>query len=321
MSNSRMIRKNIKQATNRKMQVMTSTGRLTILTLLVTALFSLLLFPSFAVAQSQQKTFVSAKAAAAELFAIVEGSTSTTVEELLGTEYLYLLPLDELDEEDRMLFIYAWRNSHKLVAGKNKATLIELGARQWTFPIPLLKNSQGWYFDTQAGAEVVKTRSIGRNELSTMQAALAYYDAQNEYAEQDRNGDGILEYAQQFISTADKQDGLYWNVKTGEPLSPLGSLFTTDKAQGAYHGYHYKILTAQGSHARGGSRNYLVAGQMRFGFALLAWPAEYDESGVMSFQVNHDGTLYEKDLGSNTDDIAAEISSYDPGEGWKPVAK
>ena len=287
--------------------------------LLLTILLSLILSPSLLMAQAQQTIFASAEAAADKLYEIVETMDRASVAAVFGSEYLYLLPLDEIDEQDRILFTTAWKESHKLVAGEKQEIIIEVGSGEWEFPIPLVKNSEGWYFDTAAGAETVRTRSIGRNELSTMQAALAYYDAQNEYSEQDRNGDGVLEFAQKFISTEGKQDGLYWDVEPGETLSPLGSLFSNDKSEGAYHGYHYKILKEQGKNARGGAHSYMSGERMKFGFALLAWPAEYGYTGVMSFLINHDGILYEKDLGFDTDKVIDEMNSFEPAEGWVRV--
>lgn len=287
---------------------------------LTTILFLLAFAPFFVAAQplavTEQMSFATAEAAADKLYEVVVAKDASSVAALFGAEYLYLLPLDEIDAHDRSLFISAWDKSHKLIAGKKEEMFIEVGIVGWTFPIPLQKNEKGWYFDTVAGAEIVQTRRIGRNELSTMQAALAYYDAQKEYSEQDRNGDGVLEYAQQFISAPGKKDGLYWQVKPGETESPLGSLFANDTPEGAYHGYYYKILKAQGETARGGSYNYMLGDHMKYGFALVAWPAEYGDLGVVSFLISHDGVLYEKNLGTDTDQLVAEINSFDPGDGW-----
>lgn len=290
--------------------------------LVSTILFLSLVFsPSFIMAQSQQTFFATAEAAADKLYNIVSTRDRASVAALLGTEYLYLLPLDEIDEQDRIHFISAWKDAHQLVPGENKEIMINVGPGGWQFPIPLVKGNEGWYFDTVAGAEVVKTRSIGRNELSTMQAVLAYYDAQNEYSERDRNGDGVLEFAQKFISTDGKQDGLYWEVQSDEALSPLGSLFTSKKSEGAYHGYHYKILKQQGESARRGAFSYMSGEHMRYGFALVAWPAEYGNTGVMSFLINHNGILYEKDLGLETDNVIEKLDSFDPDEGWIQTKK
>lgn len=281
---------------------------------LITA-FLLLAFAPGAL-MAQQSSFSSAEIAAEKLHSAVLEKNKASVKTLLGAENLYLLPLDEIDDYDRTLFINAWKKSHKLIAGKKGEMFIEVGTLGWTFPIPLKKNTEGWFFDTVAGADIVKTRRIGRNELSTMQSVLAYFDAQKEYAEQDRNGDGVLEYAQKFISSTGKKDGLYWDVKHDEPPSPLGALFSAKTPERAYHGYYYKILKAQGEHASDGSYSYMMGDRMRSGFALVAWPAEYGESGVMSFMINHDGVLYEKNLGTDTNEIIAQMDSFEPNETW-----
>lgn len=286
--------------------------------LLTTSLLVILLLFTFTAlpVAAQQTTFDTAEAAADKLYNDVTAKDRASIKALFGSENLHLLPLEDIDEQDRESFINAWKKSHKLIAGKKDQVFIEVGLLAWTFPIPLQKNANGWYFDVLTGQDIIRTRSIGRNELSTMQAALAYYDAQKEYAGQDRNANGTFEYAQQFISTPGKKDGLYWPVKSGEPLSPLGSLFTGDITKGAYHGYYFKILKEQGKGARGGAYSYLSRNRMKFGFALLAWPAEYGETGVMSFLINHDGVLFEKDLGTGTEGLVTKISAFEPGEGW-----
>ncbi len=265
---------------------------------------------------AQQAFFSTAEKAADKLHEVVLAKDPAAVKTMLGSENINLLPLEEIDELDRNLFLNAWKKSYQLIAGKKDQFFIGVGKLGWTFPIPLVKGKNGWYFDTAAGIEIIKTRRIGRNELSSIQAAMAYYDAQKEYAEQDRNGDGSLEYAQKFLSTPGKKDGLYWAVKSGESPSPLGSLFAAETPEGAYHGYYYKILKGQGKNAKGGAYNYLSGKRMNYGFALLAWPAEYGDSGVMSFSINQDGILYEMDLGSDTDKLAPKMTLFNPDEGW-----
>jgi len=179
-----------------------------------------------------------------------------------------------------------------------------------------------------AGKEELLNRRIGRNELHTVKVCLAYVDAQREYALKDHDGDGLLEYAQKFSSTKGKKDGLYWEAKEGEEQSPIGPLTAQAVKEGCtgrkpgdnpvpYHGYFYKILKAQGKNAPGGAHDYLVKGNMIGGFALVAYPAEYGDSGVMTFIVNHDGVVYEKDLGKETAKIAGAMSKYDPDKTWK----
>ena len=265
---------------------------------------------------AQQTSFATAEKAADALYQAIDTRNAPIIKELFGTENTYLLPLDEVDDEDIKQFIDAWKTSHKVTTNDNKNYYIEVGLKQWTFPVPLIKQGEVWIFDTISGAENILIRQIGRNELATIQTVLAYYDAQQEYAEQDRNNDGILEYAQKFRSTNGKKDGLYWPAEAGDPLSPLGSLLENRTPETAYQGYYYKILTAQGNYAEGGAVNYIIGKHMTAGFALLAWPAEYGESGVISFMINHKGIVYEKDLGEETQQKAELIKQFDPDSSW-----
>jgi hypothetical protein len=162
----------------------------------------------------------------------------------------------------------------------------------------------------------MRLRRIGRNELSAMQALLAYYDAQKDYALADRNRDGVLEYAQRFASSPGKRDGLIW---PNDPTSPLGPLYGNETKDGVYHGYRFRILKAQGSDARGGARDYVVKGRMTQGFAALAWPAKWNDTGVMTFIVNHDGNVYQKNLGAGTDAAARAMKSFNPDKTWTRV--
>ena len=216
---------------------------------------------------------------------------------VLGADYREVLPLDDVDGEDVDNFISAWEKHNTLLPQGDKKMLLAVGKDEWTLPIPVVAGTSGWYFDIEEGLERMRIRRIGRNELNTMQAVLAYYDAQMEYARQDRNGNGLLEYAQQFISTPGAQDGLFWEVETGDAPSPLGPLMADHTPGGGYHGYFYRILKAQGEHARGGAYSYMLGDNMRAGFAAIAWPQEYGESGVMSFIVSHAGIVYEQNLG------------------------
>ena len=197
--------------------------------------------------------------------------------------------------------------------------LLAVGEDEWTLPIPIVAGASGWYFDVDEGLERMRIRRIGRNELATMQAILAYYDAQMEYAEEDRDENGLLEYARRFISTPGTRNGLYWEAEPGETPSPLGPLMADHTPGGGYHGYYYRILEGQGEHARGGAYSYLLDDRMRAGFAAIAWPADYGDSGVMSFIVSHDGIVYEQNLGPDTASIASAMTLYDPGPGWTPA--
>ena len=205
--------------------------------------------------------------------------------------------------------------------------VIILGNDDFPFPIPLTRNKSGWEFDTAAGRLEILYRRIGRNELDAIQTCLAYVDAQNEYAEKDRTGAGVGVYAQRIVSTTGKKDGLYWPSSDGEQ-SPLGELAAQASAEGykvgagshPYHGYYFRILTQQGPNAPGGTLNYVVRGKMIGGFALIAYPAEYGNSGVMTFLVNHAGTVYQKDLGDYTMRLVQRMNWFDPDQTWKKVS-
>jgi hypothetical protein len=240
---------------------------------------------------------------------------------LLGSDYREVLPLEEVDRQDVDNFLVAWEKQNTLLEEGEQKVLIAVGEEKWTLPIPIVAGTSGWYFDIDEGLDRMRIRRIGRNELATMQAVLAYYDAQKEYAEQDRNDDGLLEYARQFISTPGARDGLYWEVEPGETPSPLGPLVADHAPGGGYHGYLYRILEAQGEHARGGAYSYMINGRMRAGFAVIAWPADYGESGVMSFMVSHSGIVYEQDLGPDGAGIAEEMQAYNPAPDWTLVSE
>ncbi|MCP3869867.1 MAG: DUF2950 domain-containing protein [Gammaproteobacteria bacterium] len=266
-----------------------------------------------------QAVFESPEAAANTFLQAVENGDRGMLGKLLGADYRVVLPLDEVDSEDVQNFIVAWKKRNTLVRQNDQEVLIAVGEGEWTFPIPIVAGSSGWRFDTEKGRERMRIRRIGRNELATIQAVLAYHDAQIEYAEQDRNHDGVLEYARKFISSPGSRDGLYWEAATDEAQSPLGPLFSDNTPEGAYHGYYYRILEAQGTHGKNGVLSYIQDGRMTRGFGLVAWPAEYGESGVMSFIINHEGGIYEQDLGSDSANTALEMKNFNPEPGWQPV--
>jgi hypothetical protein len=230
------------------------------------------------------------------------------------------------DQAVRERFGHSYDAKHSIkMDGQNKGVLI-IGDNDYPFPIPLVRKAGKWSFDTQAGRTEILARRIGHNELDTIQTCLAYVDAQDEYASKDR-GAGVGVYAQHFISQPDKKDGLYWPTAPGEEESPLGELFVKASEEGykagggntPYHGYHYKILTKQGPSAAGGAVDYVVNGKMIGGYALLAYPAEYRNSGVMTFLVNYAGAVLQKDLGPNTETLAANITSFNPDRSWTKV--
>jgi hypothetical protein len=203
--------------------------------------------------------------------------------------------------------------------------VLVIGREDWPFPIPLVRKDGAWQFDTEAGRDEILYRRIGRNELNAIETSLAYVDAQQEYAEQGVASNGV--YAQRIVSRPGKKDGLYWPAQSKADESPLGELAASAAAEGyragqqraPYHGYYYKVLTRQGPNAPGGAMDYVVRGRMIGGFALVAYPAEYRNSGVMTFLVNHQGNVYEKDLGPNTASIAPGMTAFNPDKTWRRV--
>ena len=260
-------------------------------------------------------------ALAAEAFVDALATKNTdTLGSILGSDWKDFIPTDEISQEDVDAFLAAWDKSHTLKPDTQGRMHLAVGPDEWTLPIPLVKHGETWHFDPQAGADKMRTRRIGRNELAALQATLAYYDAQKEYALADRNGDGMLEYAQKLLSTPGQRDGLFWPTQAGEPESPLGPLFGDDKPGTDYHGYFFKILKEQGPHASGGAYDYRLNGRMSAGFALVAWPVVYGDSGVMTFLISHDGQGYEKDLGPDTEASAPAMTRFDPDSEWQKVS-
>lgn len=232
------------------------------------------------------------------------------------------------DAATRERFVAAYDEKHAITMdGENKAIMV-VGSLDFPVPIPIVRKEGMWRFDTAAAREEILDRRIGRNELNAIQVCLAYVDAQDEYAEKDRTGAGINTYAQRIVSRPGKNDGLYWQTSQGEEASPLGELFAQATAEGyragegrtPYQGYFFKILTKQGPAAPGGELDYIVRDKMIGGFALVAYPAEYRNSGVMTFIVNHAGTVFQKDLGPRTSIIAERMSSFNPDRTWQKVS-
>ncbi len=245
-----------------------------------------------------------------------------------------LLSGDEVQDNHEMdQFAAAVQRSVKIEKVNDAKYTIAIGERNWPFPIPIVKEGKQWRFDTQAGAEEILNRRIGENELSAIMTCRAYVLAQWQYfTEEGENNDGITEYAQKFISSPGKKDGLYWETAEGEKPSPLGSLVAAARAEGygpkdpnaaskhaPYHGYYFKILTSQGAYAPAGKYNYIINGHMIAGFGLVAYPDKWGSSGVMTFIVNQQGRVYEKNLGPKTAEIASAMTDYDPDPTWTLV--
>jgi len=263
---------------------------------------------------SAQRTFPTPEAAVDALVDGLARHEDSLVQAVLGPDWRRLMPLDTLSGQDRTDFLAAWSQGHRVERSGAKATLVLSDG--WSLPIPIVARGDGWAFDPRAGLDEMRIRRIGRNELAAIKSTYAYYDAQREYAEQDRDGDGVLEYARRFISSPGKRDGLYWPTPDGEPPSPAGPLLDTRDLKDGYHGYRFRILEAQGPAASGGARSYLSRGQLANGFALVAWPARYGETGVMTFVINHDGVAYQKNLGAGTAATAGAMTRFDPDASW-----
>lgn len=281
-------------------------------------------------AAAQQKSFASAEEAVKAAIAAARGNNDKEMLAIFGANAKELLfsgdPVADKQRRERFLAAYDEKNR---LDSKGEERILVIGKQDWPFPIPVVKKGEGWVFDTEKGKEEILNRRIGDNELFTIQALLAVVDAQREYALKDRDKNGLLEYAQKFVSDPGKRNGLYWETKAGEPQSPLGPIMSQAQGQGyqmkpsstpvPYHGYYYRILTGQGKDAAGGAYSYLVKGKLIGGFAVVAYPAEYGNSGVMTFIVNHDGRVYQQNLGANTATVARNIKEYNPDKSWSAV--
>jgi len=288
---------------------------------------------SLAATVAQQKSFSSAEEAVKAAIAAARSNNDKELLAIFGAQAREVLfsgdPVADKQRREQFLAAYDERNR---LATEGENTILIVGKQDWPLPIPIVKKSNGWVFDAEKGREEILNRRIGENELNTIQSMLAIVDAQREYAIKDR--DALLEYAQKFVSDPGQKNGLYWDAKAGEPQSPLGPIMMRARAEGyqrtpgkpptsstpaPYHGYYYRILTAQGKDAPGGAYSYLVKGKMIGGFAVVAYPAEYGNSGVMTFIVNHDGNVFEKDLGKNTASLAKSMKAYNPDKTWTEV--
>ena len=284
------------------------------------------------VKQVKQKSFLSPEEAVKSLMDAVKSNNTKELLAIFGPAGKEIISSGDkvADSTGRERFINSYEEMNKLEKESDDKVTLVVGEDEWPFPIPIVKKGEAWVFDTNAGKEELLNRRIGRNELNTIQTCLAYVDGQREYAMKDRDSDKVREYAQKSMSTPGKKDGLYWKTKEGEEQSPLGELFAKAVKAGytpgksgqgpqRYYGYYYKILKAQGENAPGGAYDYVINGKMIGGFALVAYPAEYGASGIMSFIVNHDGVVYQKDLGKETGKIASAMTKYDPDKTWNKV--
>jgi hypothetical protein len=276
------------------------------------------------------KAFATPEEAVSALLRATGAEDGTALRTIFGPAAAELQNPDRVQATNEFkAFTAALNATNRLVHESDTKCVLEVGTNSWPFPVPIVKKDGRWFFDTEAGEEEVFRRRIGKNELATLEAMRAYVDAQREYASRDRNGDEVLEYAQRLASTPGTKDGLFWPPDLDGEVSPLGPLVAEAQGEGyamkskeeapvrePFHGYFFKILTRQGKHAPGGKYDYIINGHMIGGFGLLAWPAEYGESGVMTFIVNQQGRVYQKDLGPKTGKLAPAMKVYDPAPGW-----
>jgi hypothetical protein len=278
------------------------------------------------------KTFATPEEAVASLRAATASTDTNALRILLGPAAEDLQNPDRIQGTNELKsFSSALAQTNHLVHVSDTRVILELGDDLWPFPIPIVKNGGGWFFDTAAGKDELLSRRIGTNELGTIEVMRAYVDAQREYSSIDHDDDDVLEYAQRLVSSPGKHDGLYWPPAYDGDLSPLGPLVAyaqlegyspevraeEEAERGPFHGYYFRILTRQGKHAPGGKYNYVINGNMIGGFALAAWPARYGDSGIMTFIVNQQGRVYQKDLGPDTSKLVRKMTVYDPDPTWK----
>jgi len=274
-----------------------------------------------------QKSFATPEEAASALAAAIKSGNTRELRTILGPGSDTIISSGDpvADKSERERFVKRYEEKNSIAGSDTGKAILSVGSEDFPFPIPVVKKGTVWRFDAKAGKEEILNRRIGRNELAVIEVLHAYVDAQREYAATDRDGNGTTEFAQKVRSTPGKKDGLYWAAKEGEKESPLGPLAAKAAREGyekkntALHGYYYRILKAQGKDAEGGAFDYLVNGKMILGFAMVAYPAQYGSSGIMTFIVNQNGIVYQKDLGKNTAKTARAMKRYNPDKSWKKV--
>jgi len=281
---------------------------------------------------TSQQDFASSDDAVSALIAAARANDTSALVKVLGKDAKPAIDSGDAvqDKNARERFVRAYDDEHTLSGDPDGPTTLLVGSDDWPFPFPLVQSDGRWHFDSAAGTEEIVNRRIGANELATIQSCLAFVDAQREYYMRNPQRDALLQFAQRLVSTQGEKDGLYWPTTGNEPPSPLGAAFARAQSEGYFEngpakgeplrGYIYRLLTSQGPHAEGGAYSYLVGDKMIGGFALIAVPAEYGRSGVMTFIVNHDGVVYSKDLGPDTEHVAQDIQSFDPDPSWQREA-
>jgi hypothetical protein len=297
-------------------------------TALLSALTLVLASPMGWAQDAGEKTFASPQDAGKALSEAIRSEDKSAILVVLGQSASPIINSgDEVQDKNNVeFFLKRYDQMHRWGVDTNGEQTMYIGADNWPLPVPLKKNAAGqWYFDSKAGAEEVLFRRIGKNELAAIRVCDVLVKAQQEYFDQTHDGDTVHQYAQKFISDEGKQNGLYWKTAEGQPESPIGPLvaFATGKGYGGQHdspqpfyGYFYLPLTAQGPHAQGGAKSFLVDGKMTGGYAFVAYPAEYRNSGVMTFLVDQNGVVYQKDLGPTTADVVKQMTTYNPDKTW-----
>jgi hypothetical protein len=285
--------------------------------------------PLDAQAVNGQKTFSSPSQAVRALVDAARSGDPALLIPLLGPQAKDLISSGDPVADKQVLarFVKAYDEKHSFSVEAQGFEFLQVGQKNWPLPFPIVRDGQAWYFDSSHGEEEIIDRRIGRNELGAIAVCEGYVQAQIEYASKRHDGNSAGIYAQRFYSDPDKHNGLYWAVSKGEPESPMGPLVASAAAEGyskqptesaaPYHGYHYKILTAQGPEAMGGAKSYIVDGKLTGGFALIAYPAQYGSSGIMTFIVNQEGVIYQKDLGEQTATLASQIAAFNPDGEWQ----
>ncbi len=281
--------------------------------------------------QSGEKTFASPGDAVLAVYNAAKSNDTQAMDAIFGSNAKAILNTGDPVADKNMLanFIRRYDQMHRVVIEPDGTVTLYVGAENWPMPIPIVKNSGGqWYFDTEAGIKEILFRRVGTNENDAIETLNTLVEAQREYASQPHDGSKTKSYALKFISTEGKQDGLYWKTDESQPPSPIGPQIVDASTEGyniqqgkatPFHGYYFRMLTKQGAAAKGGARDYVVNGQLTRGFAFVAYPAEYRNSGVMTFIVNQDGVVYEKDLGPDTAKLGADMTDYNPDSTWAPA--
>jgi Protein of unknown function (DUF2950) len=276
--------------------------------------------------QPGQTTFDSPGKAAAAMFDAAKSGDTNALMQIFGPESRELLSSGDpvADKNNRAQIVQKYEEMHRLVKEPDKTVALYLGAENWPFPIPIVDKNGVWFFDTAKGKQEVLFRRIGRNETFTIETLRSLVDAEKEYASTTHDQDNVKQYAQKILSDEGKHNGLYWKTTEGEPASPIGPLIAQATREGyerkgnpiPFHGYYYRVLMSQGKDAPGGAMSYMTNGKLTKGFAFIAYPAEYRNSGVMTFIVGKDGQVYQRDLGSNTASIGANMKEFNPDKTW-----